>query len=341
MKEESNNIKKHRVCPVCGKVHNYPCKENLCLKHYTQKLRFGKFLDNTPRSIYDPNEYRVEGDITYISVYDKYGNKLDNEVLIDTKNIPIILKYKVYIRISNKGNIPYAYCNVSRNNKVKVHQIICPSINTVDHINGNPLDNRESNLREANMNIQNLNKVSTKGIQKQINRKGNTTGYAATMCYKGKRYLSKYYKKEEEAMYYRYLLLQLLPFQTNYDLSFMYLLTQEQKDIINRDFENRFKNRVLQQACHLHLNEHLSEEQYTKLIDFCVAEGVNYFTFNIPISECKNCGHVVNAPVDTCPKCSSTNIDKWVRIIGFLRPISSFSEARQIEAGKRVYSNKI
>ena len=95
------------------------------------------------------------------------------------------------------------------------------------------------------------------------------------------------------------------------------------------------------QACHLNLDEHLSEEQYTKLIDFCVAEGVNYFTFNIPISECKNCGHVVNAPVDTCPKCSSTNIDKWVRIIGFLRPISSFSEARQIEAGKRVYSNKI
>lgn len=95
------------------------------------------------------------------------------------------------------------------------------------------------------------------------------------------------------------------------------------------------------QACHVHLNEHLSEEQYTKLIDFCVAEGVNYFTFNIPISECKNCGHVVNAPVDTCPKCGSTNIDKWVRIIGFLRPISSFSEARQIEAGKRVYSNKI
>ena len=95
------------------------------------------------------------------------------------------------------------------------------------------------------------------------------------------------------------------------------------------------------QACHLNLDEHLSEEQYTKLIDFCVAEGVNYFTFNIPISECKNCGHVVNAPVDTCPKCSSTNIDKWVRIIGFLRPISSFSEARQIEAGKRVYSKDI
>ena len=92
------------------------------------------------------------------------------------------------------------------------------------------------------------------------------------------------------------------------------------------------------QACHLHLDEHLSKEQYLKIIDFAVHEGCNYFTFNIPISECKDCGHIVNAPIKVCPKCNSTNIDWWVRIIGFLRPISSYSEARQIEASKRVYS---
>ena len=93
------------------------------------------------------------------------------------------------------------------------------------------------------------------------------------------------------------------------------------------------------QACHLHLNEHLSKEQYLKLIDIAVHEGCNYFTFNIPMSECKECGHVVNAPIKVCPKCNSKNIDWWVRIIGFLRPISSYSAARQIEASKRVYSN--
>lgn len=92
------------------------------------------------------------------------------------------------------------------------------------------------------------------------------------------------------------------------------------------------------QACHLHLEEHLSKEQYLKLIDIAVHEGCNYFTFNIPMSECKECGHIVNAPIKVCPKCNSTNIDWWVRIIGFLRPISSYSEARQIEASKRIYS---
>lgn len=92
------------------------------------------------------------------------------------------------------------------------------------------------------------------------------------------------------------------------------------------------------QACHLHLEEHLSKEQYLKLIDIAVHEGCNYFTFNIPCSECKDCGHIVNAPIKECPKCHSNNIDWWVRIIGFLRPISSYSKDRQIEASKRVYS---
>ena len=61
------------------------------------------------------------------------------------------------------------------------------------------------------------------------------------------------------------------------------------------------------------------------------------FTFNIPISECKKCGHVVNAPVEKCPKCGSENIDYWTRIIGYLRPVSAFSNPRKIEQKKRVY----
>ena len=93
------------------------------------------------------------------------------------------------------------------------------------------------------------------------------------------------------------------------------------------------------QACHIHLDEHLSKEQYLKIIDFCIKEGVNYFTFNIPVSECKECGHVVNAPIATCPKCGSTKIDWWVRIIGFLRPISTWAAPRQQESKLRVYAD--
>ena len=92
------------------------------------------------------------------------------------------------------------------------------------------------------------------------------------------------------------------------------------------------------QALHANLDEHLSEVQYTKLIDFAIEQGTNYFTFNIPISECKNCGHVVNAPIDKCPKCGSENIDYWTRIIGYLRPVSAFSNPRKIEQKHRTYA---
>ena len=92
------------------------------------------------------------------------------------------------------------------------------------------------------------------------------------------------------------------------------------------------------QALHANLDEHLSKEQYLKLIDFAIEQGTNYFTFNIPMSECKSCGHVVNAPIDKCPKCGSDKIDYWTRIIGYLRPVSAFSNPRKIEQKHRVYA---
>jgi len=234
---------KNTVCPVCGKVHSESLsKENFCSKHYYQKLRYGKFLDNSPRSIYDPNEYRIEGNTTYIKVYDKHGNTLNKEIIIDTEDIPKVLQYKVFLQ--NKGkNMYYGMCNIKRNIKIPVHKIVTNFLN-VDHIDGNTLNNCKSNLRETDMTIQNLNKITTKGIQKQV-YKAEIKGFAATLSYKGKRYISRYYKKEEQAKFYRYLLLQLLPFKVNYNNSFLNNLTEEEKQKVIKDFKNRFKNQVL------------------------------------------------------------------------------------------------
>lgn len=94
-------------------------------------------------------------------------------------------------------------------------------------------------------------------------------------------------------------------------------------------------------ALHCNLEEHLSKEQYLKLIDFAVQEGTSYFTFNIPNSKCEDCGHIVKAPIDECPKCGSKDITWYTRIIGYLRPISAFSKDRQIEAAKRTYGTLV
>lgn len=91
-------------------------------------------------------------------------------------------------------------------------------------------------------------------------------------------------------------------------------------------------------AAHINLQDHLSKEQYLKLIDFSIANGTSYFTFNIPNSKCNNCGKIVKRPVTECPFCNSNNITQYTRIIGYLRPINTFGLDRQIEAVKRVYS---
>ena len=94
-------------------------------------------------------------------------------------------------------------------------------------------------------------------------------------------------------------------------------------------------------AAHINLEEHLSKEQYLKLIDFAIQEGTSYFTFNIPNSKCDDCGYITKHPITECPKCHSKNITQYTRVIGYLRPIKAFGMDRQIEASKRVYSSKI
>lgn len=91
-------------------------------------------------------------------------------------------------------------------------------------------------------------------------------------------------------------------------------------------------------ALHCNLQDHLSKEQYLKLIDFAVSQGTNYFTFNIPNSQCDDCHFITKRPIKVCPKCGSSHITQYTRIIGYLRPITAFGSDRKIEAGKRTYS---
>lgn len=92
-------------------------------------------------------------------------------------------------------------------------------------------------------------------------------------------------------------------------------------------------------AAHINLDDHLSKQQYLRLIDFAIENGTSYFTFNVPNSKCEDCGHIIKKPVTVCPKCGKAHITQYTRVIGYLRPIKTFGKDRQIEAAKRVYSN--
>ena len=90
-------------------------------------------------------------------------------------------------------------------------------------------------------------------------------------------------------------------------------------------------------ALHANLSEHLSKEQYKKLLIDAVKTGCSYFTFNIPNTICNVCGHISKHMLKKCKVCGSNDIDYITRIIGYLKRVSKFSEERQREAGKRHY----
>lgn len=92
-------------------------------------------------------------------------------------------------------------------------------------------------------------------------------------------------------------------------------------------------------ACHINLQEHLTKHQYKKILSAAVQYGTNYFTFNVRNTYCCDCGHIDKRTLQKCSKCGSTNIDYVTRIIGYLKRISNFSEARQKEAAIRNYKN--
>ena len=91
-------------------------------------------------------------------------------------------------------------------------------------------------------------------------------------------------------------------------------------------------------ALHMNLEEHLSQPQYRHLLRVAAQEGCNYFTFNIPNTVCNDCGHIDKRYLKECPRCHSTNLDYLTRVIGYMKRISNFSQARQQEAARRYYN---
>ena len=92
-------------------------------------------------------------------------------------------------------------------------------------------------------------------------------------------------------------------------------------------------------ALHMNLDEHLSKEQYRNLLKVAAVNGTNYFTFNIPNTICNDCGHIDKRYLKECPKCGSKKIDYATRVIGYLKRVSNFSQARQEEASRRFYAH--
>ena len=101
--------------------------------------------------------------------------------------------------------------------------------------------------------------------------------------------------------------------------SYFYIASDENTSILDKF---KLHGKEFTELCdggmglHCNLEEHLSKEQYLKLIDFAIQQGTFYFTFNVPNTECLDCHNIEKIPVNQCPKCGSKNLTQWTRIIG-------------------------
>lgn len=94
-------------------------------------------------------------------------------------------------------------------------------------------------------------------------------------------------------------------------------------------------------ALHFNNNERLTKEQYLRILEALVKTGCNYFCENVPKTICNDCGYIHPNNLERCIKCGSTNLDKAVRVIGYLKRIKDFSQDRQHEASMRFYHAKV
>lgn len=238
------------ICKQCGRISHNIVK-GLCKKHYEQLVEYGKFLDNNPRTRYDPNEYIIKEDYVEVFTYDNHNN-VDYIFKVDIEDLPYIIKYKwnhTRPKFTQDGNV-LVYMT---NDKIGLfHRIVMGNPNNyVDHINRNTLDNRKSNLRIVSMVEQNLNRsykserFDVKGvdIHKDVNRKKR---YAARLNLNKKTYRSPWYYTFEEAAYARYLLEQLSPIEIyNPNISkYVDKIAEDKRNVILKWFVNRFKDRV-------------------------------------------------------------------------------------------------
>ncbi len=92
-------------------------------------------------------------------------------------------------------------------------------------------------------------------------------------------------------------------------------------------------------ACHINMSDHPDKEQARMIMNMCIKYGCQYFTLNIPYTECNKCGHIVHRQICKCHKCGSTNLETYDRIIGYLTAITKWSSPRQQEGRFRDRSN--
>lgn len=197
-------------CEQCGKMVsksnkfsiNYNGKHMiLCGKHYAQYQKNREFIDDFPRSNHDRNDYEITDEGVWINCYNRQ-NKFTDKFLIDLDDLERVKdhKWRCWKKRFFTGNFK----------PISIHTFLLnpKEGQVIDHINGNPADNRRCNLRITtqdknciNKDLQSNNTSGVAGVSwdKARNRWAPEIAIKRKRCHLGR------YQKFEDAVYARYI----------------------------------------------------------------------------------------------------------------------------------------
>ena len=244
-------------CEICGRKVNKKIRmggHTLCYKHMHQLHKYGKFLDNIPRTNSDLNDYVVSDGVAYFNLYNQKNEKIAT-FIIDVCDIQKVKYHKwrlsnghVVTGLPSKGqqrDLSHVVLDIQKDDSV-----------VVDHINGDPLDNTRDNLRICSQGENVLNKRfmsnNASGFigvsyKKDRDRYDPEIRFEYTRCHLGMT------KTIEEAVYKRYIAEQLLfgeyanCEEQKRKFEFTKNLPQELKDTLYNVVIEKLKNKNLWQ----------------------------------------------------------------------------------------------
>lgn len=248
-------------CEICGRETNRISKcwgYEMCSKHMHQFHKYGKFLDNNPRTNSDLNDYwfdKENPEIVHFNLYNQKNECIGNFV-IDKKDIEKV-KYHKW-RISHDHVVTGLPAKGTQRDLAHVIMGFDArkSDLVVDHVNGNPLDNRKQNLRICTQGQNCCNKSFTSNntsgfigvsYRKEKNR------YDPEIRIQGKRCHLGYCKTLEEAAYKRFYAEQLVfeDFKNDQEQERKRIFTKdlplEKKKELQRIVEDKLRNKGLWQ----------------------------------------------------------------------------------------------
>ena len=244
-------------CEICGRKVNKKIRmggHTLCYKHMHQLHKYGKFLDNIPRTNSDLNDYVVSDGVAYFNLYNQKNEKIAT-FIIDVCDIQNVKYHKwrlshghVVTGLPSKGqqrDLSHVVLDIQKDDSV-----------VIDHINGDPLDNTRGNLRICSQGENVLNKRfmsnNTTGFigvsyKKDRDRYDPEIRFGYTRCHLGMT------KTIEEAVYKRYIAEKLLfgeyanCEEQKRKFEFTKNLPQELKDTLYNVVIEKLKNKNLWQ----------------------------------------------------------------------------------------------